>query len=597
MSRTVLYHVPPLGLIRTQLRQEAKELYDFLEENGEIERLKRLDHLGIVRRVSEGAHHPRWEYIMLIMHLIDLAKEHVKEAHLSSRPRVFGHEFSSGQELLKTWALLLHLGHIAWTFTAERAFLAEVKRSSKLRQNLLEILSDQEIRDYAHRLLREEDIYRFYHIIAFLRLSQIAQDSHRQLWADTLKAYCVRDDAVARLVGIYQRLRQIAFFVLDSHYTPAIVSLDFAEILTDPQRLSIVLDPPGSSSVSLLTAIETHLYENVYLSEEVMRCAAALIPTLRKRIRRNIKNSCLDLVKSLADGSLQQEADGTNSPWSHIVNIPFRAVDPFIDFLLPIARPLREESEWCRDLPKSFRSSISVSVWPFPDYRQETVNVFVDPNASSRVIDAALATILKRLAKLYDDDSKKLRRWAEPDLLQDGLYSRIAASLMRGVLRQFFHKVGRWEFRASAGNPRHMAVFVSKRRDARRFLTAEIRALSQQGAARARKNELRGLRAALASERGRCFIIALTNLLAFDESGQNVGEIDGLAIVLGYNRIRLVIVEVTEQKKQSESKINRQLAKMLKTFALRPERKQKLTFHRHSTQHPAFAQLVLEFKH
>ncbi len=90
MSRLLQYHIPLLELVRTTLHQVARELYEFLDTKSEIARFKKLDHLGVVRRAYEGAHHPRWEYIMLIMHLVDLTKRRVPEAHLSSGPDVSG---------------------------------------------------------------------------------------------------------------------------------------------------------------------------------------------------------------------------------------------------------------------------------------------------------------------------------------------------------------------------------------------------------------------------------------------------------------------------------------------------------------------------
>ncbi len=128
------------------------------------------------------------------------------------------------------WVLLLHLGHVTWTFTAERTLLAEVKRSKAMRRHLSDALPDDEVRLYSRRIIRREDIYRFYHVISFLRLNRLTQNVPKgRLWIAVLKAYCLRTASVGPLAAIYDRLRQIAFIVLDSHYTPAIAGLDLAE--------------------------------------------------------------------------------------------------------------------------------------------------------------------------------------------------------------------------------------------------------------------------------------------------------------------------------------------------------------------------------
>ncbi len=601
MNRTLQYHVPPLGLVRTVLRQEARALYEFLDERGEIDRLKRLDHLGVVRRASEGAHHPRWEYIMLIMHLVDLTKDHVREAHLSTGPSVAGYQLSSGQELLKTWALLLHLGHLHWTFTAEKAILAEVKRSAALRRDVLNALPDDDIRMYARRLLRTEDVYRFYHVVAFLRLNHLARGApHRQLWTDLLRAYCLRTPEVARLADIYRQLRRIAFFVLDSHYTPALAGLDFAEILTDPTRLVFTLDPPDSSSAALLDAIETHLYETVYLSREVLRHAAALVPSLRKAIRKAIRRQrqrpVQDLIEELARGDVQEGAEADAGNLSHVVSIPFRVSEPFTSIILPEARPLREELDWCARLPKRLRSSIAVSVWPFADGRQEAVDVFT-AQRSGPVIEAALAGVLDRLAHLYEDDRRRHGRLFGRDFLQDILYGRVAAAIILSGLRHIFERASRWEFRPVAEGPRPYAVFVRTRRESRTFLSAELRTLSRKHTdeAEGRKKELRAIRAALQRERCRCIVLALARLQAFDEDGKNIGEIDGVWISLSYRKIKVVIVEAKDPAKRAQGKILQQLRSILKKLGLWPECKPEVRYHPKTGQHPHFGQVVIRF--
>jgi len=126
----VSYHLPRVGLLTTILHKEAADLFDFLAREGEIERLKTLDHLGIIRRATEGAHHPRWETMVLIFKLIDLVKSHAHRAHLSTGVEISdSHEISSGTECLKLWTLLVNVGHLPLTFTAEKAFLYELKSS------------------------------------------------------------------------------------------------------------------------------------------------------------------------------------------------------------------------------------------------------------------------------------------------------------------------------------------------------------------------------------------------------------------------------------------------------------------------------------
>ena len=81
------YFIPGIGIYNLDIEKAkpVKILYDFLDEVGEIDRLKNLDHLGDVREVIDGARHSRFDYIALIFALIDSWVQKVEEIHACSR--------------------------------------------------------------------------------------------------------------------------------------------------------------------------------------------------------------------------------------------------------------------------------------------------------------------------------------------------------------------------------------------------------------------------------------------------------------------------------------------------------------------------------
>jgi hypothetical protein len=196
--------------VQTTLYNEAQRVFDFLKSRGEIERLKNLDHLGIIRRAVEGAHQPRWEYIVLTMRLADLVKDHVPGAHLGARLDIDNHtEASSAVELFKVWLLLTNLGHLTWTFTAERALMEQIKASPRLRKELLAAMPDDPVRKYAARILRDEDVYSFYHLVAFVRLHDFSSETNYDAkWSAFLKSYCVSSERDQKL----ERLHRVLLF-------------------------------------------------------------------------------------------------------------------------------------------------------------------------------------------------------------------------------------------------------------------------------------------------------------------------------------------------------------------------------------------------
>src|SRR5277367_1155764 len=174
----VSYHLPRVGLLTTILHKEAADLFDFLAREGEIERLKTLDHLGIIRRATEGAHHPRWETMVLIFKLIDLVKSHAHRAHLSTGVEISdSHEISSGTECLKLWTLLVNVGHLPLTFTAEKAFLYELKSSRGgkwpiMKKQMISSFPRGPVKRFVKRVFENEMVYSLYQAITAWRLQR-----------------------------------------------------------------------------------------------------------------------------------------------------------------------------------------------------------------------------------------------------------------------------------------------------------------------------------------------------------------------------------------------------------------------------------------
>jgi HD superfamily phosphohydrolase len=173
-DNSTYYFIPGIGIYNLDIERAkpVKILYDFLDEAGEIDRLKNLDHLGIVREVIDGARHSRFDYIALIFALIDNWVQKVKEIHAFSEvkvePEPEQRKEVKGKDLIKCWALLFNIGHLDWTFYTERILL-EVLLDKELRTKLIEGIDDEEIRIKAEEIFESLDYNHFYQILAYLR--------------------------------------------------------------------------------------------------------------------------------------------------------------------------------------------------------------------------------------------------------------------------------------------------------------------------------------------------------------------------------------------------------------------------------------------
>jgi hypothetical protein len=244
-GETVSYFLAPFGRVRAELFQESAEIYRALRDLKVVDRYKETPQLGIVSKTWEGARHTRWDYISLTLHLVGaLARDTDRKltSQISIKP---GASVSSRRELIQSWALLSHLGHLHWTFMSERALLAEVKGDSEwavtARQELLNSTPDRDVRAWGELVIDREQVYRFHQLLGFYVIDQLGiEDLTKPLWKSLLAAQAVEREsdtqALQQSRDMFRRLRRIAFLTLDSEYSPTIMSNHvFADGAT-PQR-------------------------------------------------------------------------------------------------------------------------------------------------------------------------------------------------------------------------------------------------------------------------------------------------------------------------------------------------------------------------
>jgi len=306
------YFIPGIGIYNLDIERAkpVKILYDFLDEFGEIDRLKNLDHLGIVREVIDGARHSRFDYIALIFALIDNWAQKVEEIHASSRVNIEpepeqGKEVK-GKELIKCWALLFNIGHLDWTFFTERVLL-EVLHERGLHTKLIEGIEDKEIKEKAEEIFKFNDYNHFYQILAYLRFKCLYKRLYKkyrkkidEIWFKRyewmFKKYIVDDfsDEVKEsntiyLKDMYRNVRKIAFLLLDSFYTPSGLNLSPVLLFNNPELIrSIIFDETEISNT--LKFINRQLYKSVYLNEKILAIQSLYYDRLKKELLSKVEN-------------------------------------------------------------------------------------------------------------------------------------------------------------------------------------------------------------------------------------------------------------------------------------------------------------------
>jgi hypothetical protein len=308
------YFIPGIGIYNLNIEkaESVKILYDFLDEVGEIDRLKNLDHLGIVREVIDGARHSKFDYIALIFALIDQWDQKVDEIHASSGE-------AEGKNLIKCWALLFNIGHLEWTFFTERILL-EVLRKKKFRTKLIESIKDKKIREKAEKIFKFNDYNHFYQILAYLRFECLCKEYEKckdeiniEKYKRMFKKYIVDDfsdkvekGSIIYLKSLYRTVRNIAFLLLDSFYTPSGLNLSPVLLFDNPELIRNIVF--GETEISnTLKFLNRQLYKSVYLNEKVLAIQSLYYGCLKKKLKtrieslKNGKDIC-DFVKEIYDG-------------------------------------------------------------------------------------------------------------------------------------------------------------------------------------------------------------------------------------------------------------------------------------------------------
>lgn len=142
MSKKIKYNLPGYGFATCLVFDATEKYLNLFEENGLIEKSKKVSQLGVMKYIYPGAHHTRYEYIFTQMMLISnivISKGTVQrnvEISLGSdlaelkADDIFYKQITGG-DILQTLPLLSNLGYMYDTFAASKNFLKALQKSKQ----------------------------------------------------------------------------------------------------------------------------------------------------------------------------------------------------------------------------------------------------------------------------------------------------------------------------------------------------------------------------------------------------------------------------------------------------------------------------------
>lgn len=226
--------LPALGNYVVPFHKESEEVLQFLGEK-ELSRLDRVQHLGVASKVFTGVNHSRLEYTLLQCAVINLLPKFQKGNEnfaLSGAVRISGQKgrISSGEELLKCWALLSNAGHAQYTYGVERSLLNFARSDENFKKLLVERFPVS-LRRWSLSVIDEYRDTSFHYLLALLRISFLPQHSRTKARLFRLMSALLLpldeltfDDSVDkyklfRLRRLFDQVRLLCIVTLDAYYS------------------------------------------------------------------------------------------------------------------------------------------------------------------------------------------------------------------------------------------------------------------------------------------------------------------------------------------------------------------------------------------
>lgn len=564
---TIQYYLPLTGAISVVLHNQSAKVYKYLESKKEITRLNKLDHLGLIREVFQGAHHSRWEYVVLILYLINEAKK-VNGLHLAGEVEIEEDKISK-TELMKSWAMLLNVGHLFWTFTAERALMCALKNGSMMRKQFTDRIPDPSIQQFIKQTLKEQNIYRFYQCVGFYRLNRWKRNvdgDETQKCINLLKTYCMPSSTVLinDLKALYSKIRSVAFLILDSYYISSFVELDLRDLIINSNKFAEVVGKDETPLKVLISNMEDYLYDVIYLSKKT----APLVDRITNRYANYIKRKSKESGIASPVGDMSVKTLGISpseipiAEKNHLMRLSFKVESPFTDALLKKCHFFSEEQSWNRHMVQNGHAM----VWPLPDQHQKHVDIFINHKKNRKAdIERIYYGVIQKLINEHQE-TKQSSRFFDDDFIQDIVYRNACLSIIRSFFKEAFEFQGNLEFGEAVNHHQneHIQVALSaSKRDSKKLLKRAIQLLGKSKATRSRRDELHALRHAITAEKAHKSLLLMANIRFYDLTSMQIGELDGFYMCLHYKKLKIVLIEAKDTHTPSKAVIYEQLKTLI----------------------------------
>jgi len=576
---TIEYAYPDLGRVEVTLKNESAEIFRFMKRrrSGGIDYFERLDQLGALRAVHKTAHHSRWEYMVLQMYLIQRLKATGAFGFSTSIRLTRQHNVSSLEELLKSWVLLNNFGHFLDTFEAERVWLELTLEEPQLHEAFISCMPDSISVKLAERILREEDVYRFHHLVALALLRRASEKQSKSkvpfdLWIEMIKALLRRNvkegSKLDRGLSIFRLLRRASYVLLDINRSTLFLRIDSNNLLRNIlEKPDDFLYNPESDVNKTLEDIERLLFSEVYANERAC--------TFKRNYIRGQKDGFYKIVARNGIGAFcnNYKVLATQLHQAKISNFGKYTSDQRIKYIcrLNLLPSLWFERSSCRfyteqkKLHSKANGNIEFLVTPTP-YSEagSIVDVFAATKLNAHESSALYHTLTEYVIECYTE-------WAPGEELVGYAMSEPLQELFSKILSTFIDRDLRLRFPLGTSPSDYHVDIIPNNLIKANWTRGFSYDIGESRLGSAREWELRALLRLLRRQKGELLLIAISNIHLYNPDGTRKVEWDGAFFNIEKDNITLYILEAKRNISRRSKECSSALLNSVDKAGIRPK--------------------------
>ncbi len=268
---------PIFGKVSLNITGISFDLFTKLNEIGEFQRQKNINHLGLISFSFNTLNHTRYDYFIIQSVLSELIENNFRGTTSAQGSLNLNGVSYRGNELLKVWFMLSNFGHCKNTVGDEKSLMIFASKRRGFFSKLTKKIDDSDLFNWAKKVVEKFDYVKFHHIISIYRIYKIFKRNiaKQNEFINIYKALLLPQDRISvvsdklkldQLKTMYNNIRTLSIIALDTTNSHIPINID---ILSTILSFDFNLDKfQGRKLSQLFNPLINLLYEKLYLSQE-----------------------------------------------------------------------------------------------------------------------------------------------------------------------------------------------------------------------------------------------------------------------------------------------------------------------------------------